>query len=174
MVAVVTGGSGFIGRHLVQQLLDQGQEVRVLDLKAPALPKAVTVIEGSVTDHDILSRAFRGAEVVYHLAGNPNLWTRNKADFYQINTLGTQRVLESAARLGVGRVVHTSSPTVLIGRRTGTRPSVVTETLRLRSEDMLGDYCRSKLLAEEAALEWAAKGLSVVVVIPTLPIWSRR
>lgn len=171
MVSLVTGGAGFIGSHIVEQLHRHGERVRVLDLRPPdALPPDTEIVVGSVTDPETVAAAMHGVHAVYHVAGNPQLWDRNKSSFESVNLGGTETVLKAAARAAVERVVLTSSLTTLIGRRSPHRPSIVDERTRLSPDDMLGDYCRSKLLAEHRALDWAARGLPVVVVIPTMPV----
>lgn len=167
----MTGGAGFIGRNIVDQLCRQGEAVRVLDLKADSdLHPAAEIFTGSVTDADTVAAAMTGVDVVYHVAGNPQLWNRDKSGFYEVNVGGTQTVLDAARRFGVERVVFTSSMTTLVGRRSPRWPTRVDERTRLSANDMLGEYCRSKLMAEELALDRAAGGLPVVIVIPTMPV----
>ena len=72
---LVTGGSGFIGKHLVAALIARGEQVRVLDLQPPpsSLPQ-VEYVRGSVLDRDLVDRAMDGVDEVYHLAGLPGMW----------------------------------------------------------------------------------------------------
>ena len=166
--ALVTGGTGFIGGHLVRQLLDDGHEVRVLDLDAtPNLDPRATFIPGSILDAGVLRDAAAGVEWVFHLAANPNLWAADRAGRFAVNHEGTCRVIEAAAR--AERIVHTSSAAVLVRR--GDRGEAMLDESATRSlDEMCGPYCRSKLLGENAALAAAGRGLPVVVVSPTLPI----
>ena len=168
---MVTGGAGFIGNHIVRQLAAAGEAVRVLDLAVPSdLPPQAEMVQGSILDRGTLDRALAGATALYHLAGNAQLWARDKRDFARINHQGTRNVLAAAAEAGVARVVHTSSLTVLVGADSPRRPATVDEETHVPLGRMLGAYCRSKLLAEQEALAWAGRGLPVVVVIPTLPV----
>jgi len=171
MVALVTGGAGFIGRHLVALLVERGEQVRVLDIDPEAETSSlVEVVRGSVTDAPTVRRALRGVRRLYHLAGNPNLWSPNKADFDSVNWGGTRTVLREAARFDLERIVYTSTESILVGLRNGADPRGTNETVTRRLEDMPGPYCRSKFRAEQEALAAARAGLPLVIVNPTLPI----
>ncbi|WP_158045733.1 NAD-dependent epimerase/dehydratase family protein [Skermanella pratensis] len=165
--SLVTGGCGFLGRHLVIALTARGERVRVLDIAASAsLPPGVDAIAGSITDASAVTRALDGMDRLYHLAGIPDLWLRDKSRFDQVNRVGTEIVLERAARRDMQRIVHCSTEAVLIPWPAG-GSRVVDEDIRTGFHDMAGPYCRSKFLAEQAALEAARGGLPVVVVNPT-------
>jgi hypothetical protein len=99
---LVTGGSGFIGKHLVSALIARGRQVRVLDLQPPprALPQ-VQYVRGSVLDRDLVDRAMDGVDEVYHLAGLPGMWVPRKADFHTVNFGGTEIVIETARKRGI-------------------------------------------------------------------------
>jgi dihydroflavonol-4-reductase len=172
---LVTGGSGFIGRHLVRLLVERGEAVRVLDIAAAEdLPATVEMVHGSILDTATLDRALSGVDRLYHLAANPNLWNRDRAVFGRINYEGTRQVLTAAARSAVTRIVYTSTESILKSCRVSTRASrragLADETVSLRLADMPGPYCRSKYLAEQEALAEASNGLPVVVVNPTMPL----
>ncbi|MBL25930.1 MAG: hypothetical protein CMM50_00055 [Rhodospirillaceae bacterium] len=171
MVALVTGGSGFIGRHLVAALLERGEAVRVLDVEpSEALPRGAEFIRGSVTDGVAVGAAMHGVRRVYHLAANANLWVPDRGVFEAVNHGGTRTVLAAAGKAGVERIVVTSTEGVLIGKRSPRRPFRVDETAELTIGDMIGAYCRAKYRAEKAALVAARDGMPVVVVNPTLPV----
>lgn len=168
-LSLVTGGAGFIGRHLVRQLLDGGDRVRVLDIAEPVdMPSEVEVVRGSVLDADTVRQALRGVDRLYHLAANPNLWAPRRAEFVRTNLEGTRVVLAQAAGADLERIVHCSTESILKGRSRSS--AEIEETVALRVEDMPGPYCRSKFLAEQEALAAAGRGLPVVVVNPTLPV----
>jgi dihydroflavonol-4-reductase len=169
MNSLVTGGAGFIGRHLVQRLLEHGDRVRVLDIgEAGALTRHAEVVRGSVCDPSVVRAAMNGMHRVFHLAANPELWARRKRDFHETNVVGTRVLLEEAARHDLERIVHTSTESILASasRTTG----LVNEEAQPVLEEMPGPYCRSKLLAEQAAWEAARRGQPVVIVSPTLPV----
>jgi dihydroflavonol-4-reductase len=166
-LALVTGGSGFVGRHLVDALRARGDDVRVLDI-APLDAKDVDCRHGSVLDARAVENAMRGVDCVYHLAGIAHLWVANKDDFDLVNRRGTEVVLQSAKEAGVRRVVHCSTESILLPRRRNGR--AIDESTAPSFDDMPGPYTRSKHLAEQAALAAARNGMDVVVVNPTVPI----
>lgn len=166
--SLVTGGGGFIGAHLVNQLLEQGETVRVLELPGVPLPSSVEVVRGSVCDANIVRQALKGVQRLYHLAGNPNLWAVDKKDFQRVNYEGTCTVFREAAKQDLEVVVYTSTESILTGNARIDGP-IEANVQRVLNE-MPGPYCRSKFLAEQAAFQAARDGLSVVIVAPTLPI----
>jgi len=168
-VNLVTGGSGFLGGHLVRALRGLGEHVRVLDrVEPPPDTGADEFVPGSVTDADAVARASRGAARVFHLAALADLWIRDKDDYLRVNHEGTRHVLEAAAATGVETVLHCSTEAVLT-RCTG-EDEIVDEGARPSIDAMPGPYCRAKLLAEREAFAAAADGRRVLVVSPTAPI----
>jgi dihydroflavonol-4-reductase len=169
-LAVVTGGAGFIGSHLVKELVDSGQQVRVIEKPgAPVdrLPRGVEVVFADIRDRGALVGAFDAARWVYHLAANPNLWVRDRGEFDAVNHRGTKNVLDAALDAGAGRVLHTSTESIL------TRPAEsgpIDENVEISLSDAVGPYCRSKLLAEKYAFSLAELGRPVVVANPTMPV----
>jgi dihydroflavonol-4-reductase len=124
---------------------------------------------GSILDTDLVTKAMRGVGQLYHLAANPNLWTRNKEDFMRVNLQGTKIAIAQAERSGVERVVYTSTESILKATRRNGR-HCISETVVRSLDEMPGPYCRSKFLAEQEALAAARRGVPVVVVNPTLPV----
>lgn len=166
MIDLVTGGSGFLGSHVVNLLLQRGRRVRVLDIDPdPPTAAGVDRITGSVRDPAVVAAAMQGVERVFHIAGNPHLWAPRKDDFTKVNLGGTRIILAEAARQRVERLVYTSTAAILFRKRDRTG-SIIAPTLA----DMPGAYCRSKFLAEQEALAAAEAGMPVVIVNPTLPI----
>jgi dihydroflavonol-4-reductase len=166
---LVTGGSGFIGQHLVSELVARGRQVRVLDIRIPhrALP-SVDYVKGSVLDNELLHGAMVGIEEVYHLAGLPGMWRPDRTDFHLVNCTGTENVLAAARRCGVAKVMHCSTESILFG---ASRPDgVAAEDVSLTVDKMPGPYTRSKMLADSLALRAAATGFPVIVGCPTMPI----
>ncbi len=173
---LVTGGSGFVGRAVVQALLDQGREVRVLARRRqhPALKGlAVEVVQGDLTDSESLVAALQGCAALFHVAADYRLWVPDPASMYEVNVTGTRNLLRAALAAGVERVVYTSTVGTLGNPGDGT-PG--TEDTPVTLADMVGHYKRSKFLAEQVALEYAARGLPLVVVNPSTPVgpWDSR
>jgi len=167
--ALVTGGAGFIGQHLVSELVGRGRQVRVLDISAPArvLPK-VEYIQGSVLDTDRVHASMADVDEVYHLAGLPGMWRRDRADFDAVNFVGTENVLGAARRHRVTRFLHCSTESILFRPSRPEDPAA--EEAVLSVDEMPGPYTRSKMRADQLALEAAASGFPVIVGCPTMPI----
>jgi dihydroflavonol-4-reductase len=170
--ALVTGGAGFIGRHLVDLLIKKGCRVTVLDPTAiPSMfPKGVSVIKGSILDDKALTKSLIGVEVVFHLAALTHLWAKDKKEFERINVEGTAAVLKAAKEAEVAKIVVTSTETVLRSWA-NTNPFPITEQEPIPDlADMAGPYTRSKLKAANLVRTAAKEGLPVVQVFPTVPV----
>ncbi|MGQ9919888.1 MAG: hopanoid-associated sugar epimerase [Desulfobacca sp.] len=173
---LVTGGSGFVGRAVVEALLAQGREVRVLARRPqhPALQGlAVEVVRGDLTAADTLRPALKGCSRLFHVAADYRLWVPNPAAMYETNVTGTRSLMHAALEEGLERVVYTSTVGALGNPGDGT-PG--TEDTPVTLADMVGHYKRSKFLAEQVALEYAARGLPLVIVNPSTPVgpWDSR
>ena len=171
MDVLVTGATGFIGANIARELVAAGATVRALarprgDRRALEGVRA-EIIEGDLLDPASIRRAVAGVQAVYHVAADYRLWTPDPAALYRTNIEGTRTVLEAAGQAGVGRIVHTSSVGALGIPKDG-QPGSEDTPVTLR--DMVGHYKRSKFLGEQLALDFARRGLPVVVVNPSAPI----
>lgn len=155
MTVLVTGGTGFLGRHLVRRLVDDGESVRVLvrpGRDAGTLGPGVEVVVGDVCNESDCERAVGGCTSVFHLAALTGRERRAKADFMRVNVGGTANVARAAAAAGARRLVLASSTAVY-----GTAPNrAVDERTPPRPSSFYG---HSKLQAERTALEHAGNGL---------------
>jgi dihydroflavonol-4-reductase len=165
---LVTGGTGFIGRAVVVELLAAGREVRVLARHPEALADLkVEVARGDLRDPVSLASAVRGCDRVFHVAADYRLWVPDPEAMYAANVQGTSDLMTAAAEAGVARVVYTSTVGALGNPGDGTPGS---EETPVTLADMVGHYKRSKFLAEQVVLEFARQGLPVVLVHPSAPV----
>lgn len=169
-LTLVTGGAGFLGRHLVACLEACGAPVRVLDTQPKDRHSTAEWVQGSVTDEATVKTALKGVSRVIHLAAIPHLWSRDKRDFARVNHTGTQMMLDASRVLGMSVFVHVSSLTTRVMGPSGGAPRVVRETDIPEVGEMLGAYPRSKWLAEDAARRAGDDGLPVRIAIPTMPL----
>ena len=174
MKAFVTGGTGFIGAAIVRALLAEGHEVRTLVRpggdRRNLSGLAVEPWEGDLLDPIALQRGLTGCQFLFHAAADYRLWTPNPAAMYAANVTGTRNVLQAALTTGVSRVVYTSSVGTLGNPGDGT-PG--TEETPVTFSDMVGDYKKSKFLAEREAEGFLSRGLPLTIVNPSTPIGPR-
>ena len=172
MRALVTGGSGFIGQHLVSELVARGRQVRVLDVRLPTRAAAeVDYVQGSVLDSGLVHDVIGGVDEIYHLAGLPGMWKPDKSDFYAVNFTGTAEYPGRRAptrRVAISALLNGVHPFSRNASRTDADAKA--EDALLNADDMPGPYTRSKMLADQLALEAAASGFPVIVGCPTMPI----
>jgi dTDP-glucose 4,6-dehydratase len=169
---LVTGAGGFIGSHLVERLVAAGAETRALVrytssgawgwLDDSAVRADVEVLAGDICDREVLGRAMRGIDVVFHLAaliGIPYSYDA-PASYVRTNVEGTLAVLQAAMASNVGRVVHTSTSEVY-----GSALRVpIDEAHPLQTQS---PYSASKASADLMALSFHRSfGADVVVVRP--------
>lgn len=171
MRALVTGGGGFLGLYIVEQLVARGDTVRVLCRGAyPRLKElGVECHAGDVRDDVAVTAACNGIDVVFHVAAVSGIW--GPWDYYHdINTLGTRHVLAGCRQQRVRRMVYTSSPSVIYDGRDHCGAD---ESLPYPSR-YLCHYPRSKALAEKAVLD--DNGIDGLVTLALRPhlIWGPR
>jgi len=161
MRVAVTGGTGFVGSHLVEALRDDGHEPALLvrsRAKAERLGfGGIRCVDGDLDDVAALEEAFRGAEVVFHVAGL--VAARNAAEFRSVNETGTTNVVRAAAAAGSPRLVLVSSMAAA-GPSAPGRPLTGNETPR-----PVTAYGRSKLAGERIVV---ASGLPYTILRPPL------
>jgi dihydroflavonol-4-reductase len=147
MTVVVTGAAGHIGANLVRSLLAQGRPTRALvhrDRK-PLQGLDVEVIKGDILDPQSLTRAFKNAEVVYHLAAHISILKDEWPLLESVNVTGTRNVVAACLRCGVRRLVHFS-------------------TIHTMTQ---APYDRSKAAADREVRRGIEKGLDAIIISPT-------
>ncbi len=118
MKALVTGGGGFLGRHIVAAVLRRGWEVRVFGRhRYPDLERqGVECVVGDICSAEAVEAACRGVDVVFHTAGITGIWGPKEL-FFEVNSHGTEHVVFGCLWNGVRRLVYTSSPSVVFAGR---------------------------------------------------------
>ena len=165
---LVTGGTGFIGSHLVRELAKRGDELRLLARRGSDLEPLSDVeferTTGDVTDRRAVRRAMKDVEQVFHVAGSTSMRSGARDRVFEVNVGGTRNIVEEAMRAGVEKVIHTSSA----GAVGPARPGGTADESQPFSAGHLGlAYINSKHEAEVEVMRAAARGLATVVVNPT-------
>jgi len=173
MNALVTGGGGFLGLYITEQLVARGDEVRVFCRGRYVRLEELGVewVAGDVRDAAAVARACDGVDVVFHTAAVPGVWGPWKM-YHGINTTGTLNVIDGCRKHNVPKLVYTSSPSVISD---GSDHHNVDESHPYPDSDAyLCHYPRSKAWAEKSVLEAnTAGGLSSCALRPHL-IWGPR
>ncbi len=161
MRAFVTGGSGFIGSHLIDALIRDGWQVRALSHRRSLLQAdRIEVLSGDICDRAVLVEGLKRTDVVFHLASALGSTAISKGEFSRINAQGTAAVLEAASARPVLRIIHVSSAGVLGAVRPG---DIADESYPPRPASI---YDWTKLEAEKMALRAATEGMDIIVVRP--------
>ena len=166
---MVTGASGFIGRHIVEIAAGRGHEVVALvrnkgERRAP-LEHAIS-IAGDVRDPDTVRSAVKGCHAVIHTAALYTFDSRQAKVMHEVNVGGTKNVLRAALEEGIGQIVYTGT----VGGSAFSRERLATERDIAGREAMTGPYKRSKFDAEEVARRMVKEGAPIVTVCPTAPL----
>lgn len=169
MKALVTGGTGFIGSHLVEKLVVKGHEVRCLvrqtSNSARVKELGVELTYGDAMDKDSLSQAMKGREVVYHLVGGGAISTASKEGWkklWQLNVGSLRNILEVASRQDITRVVYFSSiaamgvqKNTVLDESSPCQPRIPYEQVKYESEQLARKY-------------YLDSGVPVVIIRPPL------
>ena len=165
MRALVTGGTGFTGSHLVRRLLERGNQVTALDNQPGLATDELTaggaeIVLGSVTDRKLVERAVEGHDVVFHLAAAFRQISVPKRVYWNVNVEGTRYVLEAAQKSGARKVVYCSTQ----GVHGHVKHPPGDEDSPIAPEDY---YQYTKFQGELVCHEFLQRGLDITIVRPT-------
>lgn len=169
---LVTGAAGFIGSHVVKELLNENYQVRVLIKPGENTSNIdmfdIEIIEGDILDTSVLKKAVADIDTIYHLAAIYSIWMKDWKTIYDVNIQGTRNILWAALDAEVKRVVYTSS-IAAIGIAPGKTES--NESTPFNQYTLGSHYVLTKYLSQQEALGFAAaSGIDLVAVNPCFPI----
>ena len=166
--ALVTGGTGFLGRRIVERLLDQGRSVAVLARHpAPDLAqRGVRFICVSLDDTAAVAAACAGVETVFHVAAKVGVWGKY-SDYFRTNVIGTRALLDGCRAQGVQNLIYTSTPSVVYNHHDLANAN---ESLPLTTH-CPSAYPLTKAIAEREVLAANSTSLRTVALRPHL-IWG--
>jgi dihydroflavonol-4-reductase len=168
--ALVTGAAGFIGSHVVRELLNENIEVRALIKPGEDTVNLggldIEIIEGDILDDEAVRKSVTGVDTIFHLAAIYSIWMKDWSMIYEVNLQGSRNVLWSAMESDIERVVYTSS-IAAIGIKEGMELS--NEETPFNQYTLGNHYVLTKYLSQQEALGFARNGLHVTVVNPCFP-----
>jgi dihydroflavonol-4-reductase len=169
---LVTGASGFVGSVVARLLIDRGYEVRTLVRSTSSLDNLkglnAEIVFGDLRDVNSLEIALKDCEYLFHVAADYRLWSLNPQELYDNNVTGTKNIMRAALKADVKKIVYTSSVATL-GLHSDSSPS--NENTKVSFNDMIGDYKKSKYLAEEVVKKMTIEeGLPATIVNPSTPV----
>lgn len=168
--AFVTGGTGFIGINVIKKLLSQDWNVTALHREQSDLTTLqnlpVNFALGSITDLQSLKKALpKNTDVIFHLAGDTNMWSQHNDRQTEINVTGTENVVRAAVEKNVQTFIHTSSVSAW-GKTDGT----ISEQTPQKGDTSWVNYERTKWISERKALEARNHGIKVVIMNPAMVV----
>ncbi len=175
MKVLVTGATGFVGSAVARLLVNKGFRVRTLVRQSSNLSNLqgldVEIVCGDLTNPETLKPALEDCDCLFHVAADYRLWVPRPEEIYLTNVQGTKNIMEISMKMGVKRVIYTSSVATL-----GLNPdgSPANEDTPVGLDDMIGHYKRSKYLAEQEVKRLVEEnGLQAVIVNPSTPAGPR-
>lgn len=166
MLNLVTGGTGFVGGAIVEQLVAAKQKVRALARPTSNLEHlnslGVEIVHGDVLDIPSLEKAMVGVDTLYHTAAQFEVWTSDPERMLETANQGTRNVMDAALAAGVKKVLHTSS-----GASFGLPKNATVSEAMTEPGPLPDTYYRSKYESEKIAESYIAKGLNVIFLNPS-------
>jgi dihydroflavonol-4-reductase len=167
MKAFVTGGTGFIGSHLIRKLQDRGYEVHALvrSQAAAAVLEAIGVqpVWGDISSQEAMRPGMQGCDVVFHLAGWYKVGAQDQSMAWRINVDGTRNVLSLAFELGIPRILYTSTVAVF----GDTKGKLVDESYQMPDRNFISEYDHTKWAAHyEVAQPLIKQGAPIIILQP--------
>ncbi len=159
MKVFVTGGSGYIGKYLLEQLVEHGHEIKALTRQSSIKVKDVENINGDILKPESFISALDEVDAVFHNAAYVMDWGK-KSDFYKINIEGTKNIAEACNEKGVGKIIYTSSAGVY------GFPNIKEEITENFPKDPLNAYQMSKLKGENVLKKY--KNIEISTIRPPL------
>ncbi len=171
--AFVTGGTGFVGSNLIEELIRQDWSVIALHRPgsdvANLIHQEITLVQGDITNSDSLSQALpENVDAVFHVAGDTNTWARGNDRQTVINVDGTRNMINAAKEKRAGCFIFTSTSVAY-----GLQVPVLSEATISRGGQSWINYIRTKWLAEEEVRKGAAEGLDTVIINPNAILGPR-
>lgn len=165
---LVTGGGGFLGKAIIKKLVVK--KLRVTSFSRNSYDSlgtmGVSQIQGDISDARSTLNAFRGMDVVFHVAAKPGIWG-DYSDYFRANVTGTENVIASCFENNVKQLIYTSSPSVIFDENDMEN---VDESIPY-PEKYLAPYPQTKAMAEKMVRDAAKKGLNTIIIRPHL-IWG--
>lgn len=180
MKILVTGATGFIGSHIIEELSKQGLALKAAYRPGESFGQIVSdfLIDGldletfplDLLDRNAVFSALKGCQILFHSEHLFSMKSRDKNRLYQINQIGTHNLMEAALTHGVEKVVYTSGIETL---RAPSGQEIATEKDGVSLEDLKSHFEKSRYLAEREVMQYQQKGLPSVIVHPTVGLGAR-
>lgn len=171
MKVFLTGGSGFVGRHMLGLLQERGYTVRALARSEQTAKQLANlgaeVVRGDLLDEEAMIHGMQNTKAVFHVAGYLHGWGTYQ-DFYQVNVLGTERALSAAKAAGVQRFVQVGAAAVIINKR----PVLNADESWPIQQKSFSPYIATKSIAEKLVIAANEPGFTTSVVRPSW-IWGK-